>query len=217
MENNNKKTREQIIKALNWRYDTQVFDTKKKVDEEDIRTVLEAARLSPSSLGSEPWKFFVIKNPEIRQKIFEAGKQAKMVEASHLIVITYRTDVAENIARERLERTARIQNQKVEELSGLAASLERGIGGKVKEGTLESWVRAQAYIPLGIMVEAASLLGIDNGSMEGFPPDKVDEILGLKEKNLKSITMIALGYRGSDPVSLRPKVRRDFDEVVEVI
>jgi nitroreductase len=53
--------------------------------------------------------------------------------------------------------------------------------------------------------------------MEGFDPIVVDEVLGLKEKNLKSLTMLALGYRGEDPTALRPKVRRSFDEVIEFI
>jgi nitroreductase len=67
------------------------------------------------------------------------------------------------------------------------------------------------------MIETASLLGVDNGPMEGFDPIVVDEVLGLKEKNLKSLTMLALGYRGEDPTALRPKVRRSFDEVIEFI
>ncbi|MEJ0001844.1 MAG: hypothetical protein WDN09_01510 [bacterium] len=68
------------------------------------------------------------------------------------------------------------------------------------------------------MIEAASLLGIDNGPMEGFPPEQIDEILGLKEQNLKSATMLALGYRDdADPASLRPKVRRAFGDVVQFI
>ncbi len=211
---NNREKREEILQALSWRYATQVFDKEKKVDEEDIHTILEAARLSPSPFGIEPWKFLIIKNPELRAKV---GKQPKMTEASHLIVITYRTDVVENITRERLERTAKIQNQKIEELDGLKKSIESTIQKKEVEGSLESWIRSQSYIPLGIMIETASLLGIDNGPMEGFDPQTVDEMLELKEKNLKSLTMLALGYRGEDPTALRPKVRRSFDEVVEIM
>lgn len=218
MENkNNKEIRERVITALNWRYATKVFDKNKKINEEDLHTILESARLSPSSIGIEAWKFLVIKNESIRAQIFEASKQPKVLDASHLIVITYRTDVIENIIKERLERTAKIQNQKIEELSGLKNTLEKDINEKAQNKELESWVRAQAYIPLGIMIETSSLLGIDNGPMEGFNAQKVDEILGLKEKNLKSITMLALGYRGEDPASARPKVRRDFGDVIEFI
>ncbi|OGI89790.1 hypothetical protein A2911_00820 [Candidatus Nomurabacteria bacterium RIFCSPLOWO2_01_FULL_40_15] len=212
-----KRKNKEIIQALNWRYATKVFDPSKKVSDEDMHTILESARLSPSSSGVEAWKFFVIHDKEVREKIFQVSNQLKVLDASHLIVITYRMDVAENITRERLERTAKIQGQKIEELGSLKAMLEGGIAKKTKDGTLEAWTRAQAYIPLGIMIETASLLGIDNGPMEGFIPEKVDEILNLKEKNLKSVTMLALGYRGSDSAALRPKVRREFEEVIEFI
>jgi len=215
---NNKEVREQILKALNWRYATKIFDVNKKVDEEDIHTILESARLSPSSVGIEAWKFIVVKNPEMRAKLKTVGyMQPKITDASHLIVIARRTDVVENITREALERTAKIQNVLIDDLGGLKNLIDGSIQGNNKNGTLEAWVKAQAYIPLGIMIETASLLGIDNGPMEGFDANAVDELLGLKEKNLKSTTMLALGYRGEDPVADRPKVRREFDEVINFI
>ncbi|MDQ3075902.1 MAG: NAD(P)H-dependent oxidoreductase [bacterium] len=214
LKTNKQEKRKEIIDALNWRYATQIFDKNKIVDEDDIHTILETARLSPSPFGVEPWKFLVIKNPELRTKV---GKQPKMTEASHLIVITYRTDIKENLVKDRIERTAKIQNQKIEELDGLKKAIEGTIAKKDAEGNLESWIRSQSYIPLGIMIQTASLLGIDNGPMEGFDPEHVDEVLGLKDKNLKSLTMLALGYRGEDPASARPKVRRKFEEVVEII
>lgn len=210
--------KEEIIKALNTRYATKIFDPNKKVSKDDIHTILESARLSPSSIGLEMWKFIVINNPEIRTRIREAGYgQPKITDASHLVLLTYRTDIMENISRERLERTAKIQNQDIKELGGLKQMIDNAIEQKTKDGTLESWAKMQSYIPLGIMIETASLLGIDNCPMEGFSTDKVDEILNLKEKNLKSATMLALGYRGEDPESKRMKVRRTFDEVIEFI
>lgn len=215
MKNINKKD---ILEALNWRYATKVFDPSKKVDEDDLHTILESARLSPSSNGIEMWKFLVIEDKETRLKLRDAGfSQPKITDASYLIVITYRTDSVENLTKERIERTAKIQNENPDDLVGLKKMLDNTVAQKVKDGSLESWIRAQAYIPLGIMIETASLLGIDNGPMEGFQSEKVDEILGLREKNLKSITMLALGYRGEDPASARPKIRRNFDEVIEFI
>ncbi len=215
---NKSQMNEKIIKALNWRYATKIFDPEKIVSEEDVHTILESARLSPSANGGEMWKFIVVKNKEIREKLkVVSDNQPKVTDASHLIVITYRTDASESLTKERLERTAKIQNEDVNKLTNLKKMLENTVSQKQKDGTLESWIRSQSYIPLGIMIETAALLGIDGGPMEGFEPNKVNEILGLKEKNLKSITMLALGYRGDDPASLRPKVRRDFDDVVEII
>lgn len=215
MKNINK---EEILRALNWRYATKIFDPNKNVSEEDIHTILESARLSPSSNGVEMWKFIVVEDKKLRLKIRDAGyDQPKITDASYLIVITYRTDSIKTLTKERIERTAKIQNENPDNLIGLKTMLNNSVAQKVKDGSLESWIRAQAYIPLGIMIETTALLGIDGGPMEGFQPEKVDEILNLKEKNLKSITMFAVGYRGSDPASNHPKVRREYEEVVEFI
>jgi nitroreductase len=133
-----------------------------------------------------------------------------------LIVITYRTD-GEKLIEENLKRTMEIQGKTLEELGGYKKMLEGAVTQAQESGKFESWVKAQAYIPLGIMLETAALLRIDAGPMEGFNNELVDEILDLKSKNLKSTSMLALGYRGEDPASLREKVRRDFKEVVEFV
>ncbi len=208
--------KEKILKALNWRYAVKIFNKEKKVTDEDLETILEAGRLSPSSSGFEPWKFLLVNDPVVRAKLFEASKQPKVTDASHLVVITYKTNPAQLI-EERLARTAKIQNQKPEELEKYKQYLEKSLQVKIEDGSFESWVKAQTYIALGIMVETASLLDIDAGPMEGFENVKVDEILGLREKNLKSVTMLALGYRGEDPASLKPKIRRDFNDAIEII
>ena len=209
--------KEEIIKALSWRYAVQVFDQSKKIAEEDLNIILDSGRLAPSSIGIEAWKFIVVENEEIRAKLREAGYgQPKISEASHLIVLARRTDVREHITNERIERTAKIQQQDPLELDPLKGMLEGAIANRSDE-VLDAWIASQVYIPLGIMIEAASLLQIDSAPMEGFSPEKFDEILGLKEKNLSATVLLALGYRGDDPVAKRPKVRREFSEVVEFV
>lgn len=207
--------KEEILKALNWRYAVKIFDKNKKIKEEDLKTILEAGRLSPSSLGLEPWKFFVINDIKTREAIYEYSKQPKILDASHLIVLTYKTNLQE-IIKERLERTAKIQNQKIEELDKYKLFLEDATKNKT-EIELDSWLRSQTYIPLGIMTLTATLLGIDNCPMEGFQNEKIDEILNLKDKNLKSVTMLALGERGEDDYALKPKIRKNFEEAITII
>ncbi len=207
---------EQIVKALEWRYAVQSFDPSKKVSEGDLKAILESGRLAPSSIGTEPWKFIVVENPELREKIKGASYgQPKVTEASHLIVLARRTDVRENIARERLERTARIQNQPIESLNGLKQMLESNIAGR-DDASLDSWAGYQSYIALGMMIETAALLGVDAGPMEGFDSKAVDDILGLAGERLAATSILSLGYRSADDrAASRPKVRRSFDEVVK--
>ncbi len=210
--------KEKILKSLNWRYATKVFDTNKKVSEEDINIILEAARLAPSSYGSEMWKFIVVKNETLKEKLKVAAYgQSQITEASHLIVITYRTDSAVSLTNETINRISKIRNMDLEKLDGFKSMLENSVAQKLADGTLDAWVKNQTYIPLGIMIETASLLDIDTCPMEGFQFEKVDEILQLKEKNLKSSSILTIGYRGEDTTSNYPKVRRDFNDVVEFI
>lgn len=209
--------REKILAALRWRYAVKIFDSTQKVSPEDLQTILEAGRLSPSSSGLEPWKFLVIENPAIRAKLLPVSdNQPKVTEASHLIVITRPTNLREQLITDRLERTAKAQNQSVESLEGLSNSLHKSLAKK-DDAQLAAWATAQTYIALGIMIETAALLGVDGGPMEGFQPDQVDAILGLSEQHLTSVTMLALGYRGNDPAALRPKVRRDPADAIRYI
>jgi nitroreductase len=208
---------EKILEAMNWRYAVKVFDPSKKITEEELKIVLETGRLSPSAIGIEPWKFIVVENTELRQKLRAASyDQPKVTDAAYLIIIARRTDVRANIAKELIERTAEIQNVKPEDLDPLKQMAEGGIA-RMDDHALDAWAKAQTYIPLGIMIETAALMGIDAGPMEGFSNEQVDAILGLKEKNLASTTMLTLGYRGEDPAAKRQKVRRKFEDVVEFV
>lgn len=202
-----------ILSALQWRYAVKVFDPSKKVAAQDLQTILESGRLSPSSVGLEPWVFFVVENPALRAKLREASYgQPKVTDASHLIVIATRTDVSV-LPDELISRAAVQEGVTPESLAGWRAMAEQAIA---RPDAVE-WSRRQAYIPLGIMMTAASLLNVDTCPMEGFDTQKVDEVLGLKEKNLGSVFMLTIGYRGDDPAAKRHKVRRPFAEAVQVI
>jgi nitroreductase len=55
--------------------------------------------------------------------------------------------------------------------------------------------------------------------MEGFSADKVDEILGLREKGLRSTVLLPIGFRKEDAdwlVNLT-KVRKEMDDLITVI
>jgi len=196
---------ETILKALNWRFATQAFDTTKPLESDKLHTILEAARLSPSSAGIEPWNFYVVENPELRKQL---GQQPKMVEAPALVVITYRTD-AQKLIDENIARAAKILGRTEEELQGFRDVQE---GSAHSKPDVEAWLKAQVYIPLGILLETAALLGVDAGPMEGFDPQNVAKVLQLPA-NRKVATMVALGYRKEGP-SRDKKTRQSYDEAV---
>lgn len=207
---------ENIISAMNWRYAGKIFDPAKKITAEQLHTILEAGRLSPSAYGVESWQFLIINNTELRQKLRAVSyDQSKVTDASHLVVIAARTD-GENVANELVTRTAKVQGKTTEDLKGLSDMVHGFLERQTEEGA-KSWLRSQSYIPLGVMIEAAALIGVDSGPMEGFDADKVDELLGLKEKNLHATTMLALGFRGDDAYAKLPKTRKSYEEVVTIL
>lgn len=205
-----------IINSLNWRYATKAYDHSKKISEKDVDELLEAMRLSPSSFGLQPWKFLLIENKELREKIKEkAWNQPQVTDASHLIVICAKTDVSEEYIKEFIQDTANIRGIPIESLKGYEEMMIGFRKGKTKEEIAE-WSKRQAYIPLGILLQSASMKKIDATPMEGFSPQGVDEVLNLKEKGFTSVVLCALGHRSdSDSTSQYKKVRHSVEKIIE--
>lgn len=209
---------EQIIQALLARYATDSFDAERRVSDDDLHTILESGRLAPSSFGLEPWHFIVVDNPDIRAKLRAvAWNQKKATDAARLIVIARRTDTRETIASDVVVRTANTRDLSPDALNGYEKMVSESIAGRTDE-QLDDWHARQTYIPLGMMTETASLLGINSTAMEGFDTAAVDDILELRARNLASTTMLALGYaRQDDERASWKKVRRAFDDVVSFV
>ncbi len=203
-----------IIDALTWRYATKKFDTEKKISAEQLSTLKEALRLSPSSFGIQPWHFVVVENTELRAKLRAAGyDQPQFTEASHLIVLATETKVDTVLIEKYLQSIAMTKNIAVEHLSGFRGMLEGAIGAKGEAGARE-WAARQVYIALGVLLTTAATLGIDAAPMEGFDPQVADDILGLPARGLQSRVVVALGFRSSsDENAQAPKVRYSAEEV----
>lgn len=84
-----------ILDVFNFRHATKRFDGSKKIEDSDFDTILESGRLSPSSLGLEPWRFLVIQDESLRQKLKEIsmGAQGQLETASHFVLILSRKNL----------------------------------------------------------------------------------------------------------------------------
>ncbi len=204
-----------LISALTWRYATKKFDPAKKISTVDFQELLDVARLAPSSYGLQPWKFVVIKNPETRKAIQPAAYgQPQITDASHLIVLSARTDVDAAFVKKYIASIAETRNVPIDKLKGFEDMMLTDISGRSKEQIIE-WNKKQVYIALGMLLEAAALKGIDACPMEGFDPKKFDEMLNLRAQNTTATVLCALGYRATDdPAATQAKVRFATKEVV---
>jgi nitroreductase / dihydropteridine reductase len=204
-----------LIDALNWRYAAKRMNGE-KIPQDKIENILEATRLSASSMGLQPYTILVIENEEVKKKLQPAAyNQPQIVESSHLLVFAAWENVTEEQVNEYINNIAQVRNVTLESLEGFRTSLMNIVHGRSQEQKYE-WSARQAYIAFGTAITAAAVEEVDATPMEGFNPDSVDEILGLKEKGLRSVTILALGYRDADKDFLvhAKKVRRDRDKLI---
>jgi nitroreductase len=207
-----------IIDDLNWRYATKRY-TDKALTEDQVNTVLEAIRLSATSLGMQPFEIYDIRSTELRTQLREAAyNQPQLTEASHVLVFAVWTEVTETMVDEYLQFVASTRNRDIQQLEGFRKSILGYLGNKETNDIIR-WSSNQAYIALGKALAAAAQLRIDSTPMEGFNNQKVDEILGLKEKQLHAAVMLTLGYRDSenDPIASAQKVRKPIHQIHRII
>jgi len=206
----------ELLQNLQWRYAAKKMNPTKSVSEEDLNFILEAIRLTASSSGLQPYEVFVITNPEIRAKIVpHAWDQKQITDGSHLLVFA----AWDNYTAERINMMFDLVNEergfKNEGWENYRQMLLNTYPARDAELNYEHAAR-QAYIGLGSALIAAAEVKVDSTPMEGFTPEKVDEILGLKERGLRSVILLPLGYRADEGdwlVDLK-KVRRSKESFV---
>ncbi|MDC2865063.1 NAD(P)H-dependent oxidoreductase [Bacillus sp. BP-3] len=221
-----KNTKEEILKAYEFRHACKVFDVNKKISDEDFHFILETGRLSPSSFGFEPWKFVVIQNQNLRQKLLPVawGAQKQLPTASHFVVILARKkeDMMYNSSYISNFMT-NIQNlppEVVDAKSNFYKTFQESDFNLLEsDRAMFDWASKQTYIVLGNMMTAAAQIGIDSCPIEGFQQEKVESLL--REEGIISgeafgvSCLVAFGYRLEEPQ--REKTRQTMDMVVEWI
>ncbi|WP_025763540.1 NAD(P)H-dependent oxidoreductase [Dyadobacter tibetensis] len=202
-----------LIENLNWRYATKKMNGK-RVSEEKLAVILEAAHLAPSSSGLQPFEIIVISNQELKEKIQPiAFGQSQIVDASHLLVFA----AWDNYTVDRVNDTFSRANQE-RGLPNTATDAYRKNLLNILSGRSEAenfaHTAKQAYISLGLAMAAAAEVRVDATPMEGFDANALDTLLGLEARGLKSTAILPLGYRDSSEdwlVNLK-KVRTPRDQ-----
>jgi len=205
---------ESLVRQLNWRYATKRFNPARKIQPPDWRTLEQALVLSPSSYGLQPWRFFVVTDPDVRTKLRGAAwNQLQVTDASHLVVFAIKKDLGPADVDRFLARVSEVRGVPAETLAGYRDML-LGAVNRPKE-QVAAWAARQAYIALGTFLTTAALLEIDACPMEGFDPAKFDEILGLGEQGYTAVVIATAGYRAEDDANARlPKVRFAPEDVI---
>jgi len=204
--------KEQFLEVMNFRHACKVFDENKKIKSEDLDFILEVGRLSPSSFGMEPWKFLVVQNQELKEKLRPfCWNQPQITTCSDLVIILAKieelkpnsTYVKNMFGRRNLSTE---NYEKYLELYGNHLSKTMS-----SDENILAWSARQCYIAMGNMMTGAASIGIDSCPIEGFEKEKIEEILQLDSSQYQLAVIVPFGYRINEQSE---KLRWTKEEIV---
>lgn len=205
-----------LIEDLNWRHAVKAYDPTKKVSEKDLNTILEAARLAPTSSGLQPFRIIVVENQKLKEKMIAGSLNPEVMrDSSHVLVFA----AWDSYSNEKIDKVydyhTDVRDLPRGRFGSYTDKIKEIYGAQTPEQHFAHTAR-QTYIALGIALAQAAELKIDSTPAEGFSNQVVDEVLGLKELGLKSVSLLYLGYRdeANDWLSSMKKVRIPMDEFI---
>lgn len=186
-----------LIENLNWRHAAKAYDPSKKVSEEHIDKIIEAARLAPTSSGLQPFKVILVENQQLKEKLQKGALNPEcMRDCSHVFVFA----AWDRYTAERIDKVYDFTTDERGLPRGRFSSYTDKIKGiylnQPAEENFEHTAR-QTYIALGLALAQAAELKVDTTPAGGFDNQVVDEVLGLEKLGLKSEVLMYVGY--SDP------------------
>lgn len=215
--------KEKILEAFNFRHACKLYDETRTVSDEDFDFIMETARLSPSSFGFEPWKYLVVQNMELREKLREVswGGQGQFPTASHLVVILAKKRFFMNHDSEYIEHIMNDIHHIPDEPRNTRRRkyeifLKSDFHLYDDDRLMFEWACRQTYIALGNMMTAAAMLGIDSCPHEGYVADDLERVMrddfGVNTDHYGVSCMVTFGYRKNPQ---RPKTRQPMEDIVE--
>jgi nitroreductase len=205
-----------LIENLNWRHAVKAYNPEKKVSQEDLNKILEAARLAPTSSGLQPFRVIVVENQDLKNKMVEGALNPEVMrDCSHVLVFA----AWDSYSNEKIDKVYDYTTDERDLPRGRFGSYTDKIKTMYNAQTPEqhfAHTARQTYIALGLAMAQAAELKIDSTPAEGFSNEVVDEILGLKELGLKSVSLLYLGYRDQDNdwMASMKKVRIPMEEFI---
>jgi nitroreductase/dihydropteridine reductase len=216
----------QIIQDLESRYTAKRYDSSKRVSPENISILMQAMRLSASSINSQPWKFIVIESDAAKQRFHDsfANKhqfnQPHAKEASHIILFAHKPDFTKDDYRKVVDVEVSSGHLPAERYdSMLNGGFTFAESNTDAAGFNGHWTKAQTYLALGNTLHVLARLGIDSTSMEGVDPELISEIFAQELDGFVCEVALAIGYHkdGDDYNHGLPKARLAMDDIFTVL
>lgn len=207
-----------ILKRLNWRYSTKVFDKNKKLSKEDLETILESFRLSASSFWLQPWKLIVVTDKKLRESLVEhSWGQRQVVDSSELLVFCRPNIIWDELVDSYIESIIKTRWWDKESLKWYEEMMKWFLW-RLSQQDKYIWAEKQNYIALWNVMAVCASIWIDSCPMEWFSKEKYNEILWLTDLWLSSVVLLPIWYRDkTDKYSEIKKVRFDKNDVIKFL
>lgn len=207
---NKEAIKQTILDGLNFRHACKIFDTEKKISNDDFEFLLQTARLAPTSFGMQGVRLLVITNSEIKQKLKPVcWNQNQIDTSSHLVIFLTKTqDLKPNSEYVKVRFAER----------GLSSEYQEAYLNRYKEFHEQQdtyqWGAKQAYILFSSMINAAAMIEIDSCPIEGFEKSNVEDILQIDTDQEEVVLLATFGYRVNEQPT---KLRLPLDKISKYI
>ena len=205
-----------LIEDLNWRHAVKGYDSTKKVSTEDLNKILEAARLAPTSSGLQPFRVVVVENQDLKERMVEGALNPEVMrDCSHVLVFAAWDQYSDEKIDKVYDHHTDVRDLPKGRFNSYTDKLKELYGSQTTDEHFAHTAR-QTYIALGLAMAQAAELKVDSTPAEGFNNEKVDEILELRQRGLKSVSLLYLGYRDieTDYLAKMKKVRIPMEEFI---
>jgi nitroreductase len=212
-------TNEQLLAVLNWRYATKIFDATKRIPADVWLALEQALVLTPTSYGLQPYQFLIVQDAATRAKLLpHSWGQKQVVDCSHFVVFTARTEMTEADVDKLIKRTTDLRKLPAGSLNAYRGMMLGDVVNGPRGKQAHEWAARQSYIALGNLMTCAAVLGVDACPMEGLVPAEYDKVLNLNGTGYATVVACAVGYRAvSDKYAGLAKVRYGTTELVRTI
>jgi nitroreductase len=208
---------QEILSNLQRRYACKIFDSERKIPDKDVVNIIQALRLTPSSFGLQPWKYIIVSDQTLKQKLMAATHQEQIISCSHLIILCGINDIDSDYVDRRYQYSldAGWDPQRLSKYNEMILTMASDLKSK---GMLQTYIDNQVYIALWSLIQICANLHIDACPMWGFDKQAYDDILGLTNDGWHSVVICPIGYRSpEDSAQHRKKIRRSYDDVCRVV
>lgn len=207
-----------ILEDLQWRYAVKKFDKNKTLTKVQVDVLKQAFNLTATSYGLQPVKLLIINDKKIQKELVaHSWNQPQVLEASHILVFCIPKNYTKDQVTSYFSLVKKIRNTPDEILNPFKDFLSGEIDKKTQVD-LYQWNKNQAYLAMGNLLTVCASEKIDSCPMEGFVPEKYDEVLKLADQNLTSVLVMPVGFRAEDDyMKDLKKVRKPVEEVITEI